>query len=218
MDEVFAVTSEAIAAEDGPLARVRAWPTRTRVAVVVAAGLAIALAVLVVTPRADLVVFPLKRLVGVLLALSMAMGGAMALGLAPLARASSPARVRVLAALAWLVPIAVALLPPAHAHHPASLAGVGADLVPRALACFAFGLGTGIPLGLVAWLVARPGFAASRIRVGLLVLAAAMGSLALVLHCPLTAVVHQAAGHATVAVALALVAVGVLRVAGRPTV
>lgn len=215
MDELLAATEQAMAAERGALAELRAWPTRRRVAVVAVAVGLMAVAVLFGTPRADLDVFPRGRLSVAIAALAVAVAGGIFAALGSVTRPSSPRRVWITVAIGFVIPIGLALLPPAHLDHPASLAGVGDDLGRRAAACFAFGMATGVPLAVAGWLVARAGFAAERIRVGLLVLASAAGNLSLVLHCPLTAVVHRVAGHAAVTAVLALAALVVLGAARR---
>ena len=116
------------------------------------------------------------------------------------------------AAIGFAVPLAMALLAPAHTVHAASLEGQGADFWPRALACLGFGLAIAVPVLVTAWLLERfPGA-----RPMLWVLASGLGglagNLALHVHCPITSMAHLLAGHASVGVVLlALLLVAVRR-------
>jgi hypothetical protein len=183
---------------------VRAWlssrPTTLRYSLAVASVLLLPLAVLVGTPRPDLSVYPLLRLGGTMVVYA---GVALWLSLAALAPAQRPlpssGRRLTFLALAAAVPILVALSPMAHSAHAASLAGAGADLVPRALACFSFGSALALPLVLLLSGMERGVSPRARWLVG------AGGGLAGVaaveLHCPITQPVHLVLGHATLAVA-----------------
>lgn len=219
MESLLAATEQSIAEDQrGRLDRLRSWSTGRRMWVLVGAVVTLSIAVVLGTPRADLAVFPVTRLVLALALLSVAVGLGIYGAMQSIGRASQPMRAAVAAGFGFAIPIALALFPPAHVHHPESLLGVGDDFVARARACFFFGMGTGLPLLVAGGLLARRGFRAERVRVALLVLGSAVGNLTLLFHCPLTAVVHRVAGHAAVSAVLLLVALLVLALGRRRNV
>jgi hypothetical protein len=138
-----------------------------------------------------------------------------ALVLRPPYRRALPGRVAVaLLVLAVMAGAAPALLPELHRSHSVSLFGVESDLAPRAAACF----GVGLLLGgaCLAWVAL---FLQGSRRLGELPLVAwalfvAGQSSLLSLHCPLTAPLHLAWGHASVGIVVAA-AVGAWRAAVR---
>jgi hypothetical protein len=109
------------------------------------------------------------------------------------------------------VPLALALIAPAHVSHPASLGGGGDELIRRAVACLVFGVACGAPVLAGAWFVGRStlGSAPLAVAAG----AGVAGALALQLHCPITAPPHLLLGHATVVPLVLGVALGVRWVA-----
>lgn len=125
----------------------------------------------------------------------------------PLHRPSFTTRaLAAITALALATPTALCSLPAAHHDHPISLLGAGEHFVVYALGCFVFGLVLAIvPIG-AAYLLDR---GALRRRSDLLLAflgAGAVSNLLLVLHCPFVAPAHKLAGHASVSVALGLIA------------
>jgi hypothetical protein len=109
---------------------------------------------------------------------------------------------------------APALLPELHRAHSASVLGGGSDLALRAAACFGVGLLLGVAC--LAWVAL---FLQGSRRLGELPLGAwalfvAGQSALLSLHCPLTAPLHLAWGHASVGIVVAA-AVGAWRAAAR---
>jgi hypothetical protein len=199
------------ALHEGPFDRLRSLGTPARALVAAVVTSIVTLLVFAATRRPDLAVYPTIRLAAELVLQAIAGVGAAWLVLRPLYRAplSGAALVATVTA-ALLVPVALALLPVAHADHPASLGGTGATFAPRALACFVFGLATAAPLLAALWLFDRAPRPAT-----LLAMAGAgglLGSVSLLLHCPITHPTHLVAGHASVGLALAaLLALGARR-------
>jgi len=207
--DLLAAVQQDLAGERGPRAGLRALTTPVRVALVLAAGLAV-VGVGVLKLRPDLGVYPLWRLALELATLALLGAGAAWLWLRPLHRPGLPRWVpAALLALALILPWVLSALPAAHVGHPASLAGTGDDFVGRALACFLYGSLLGLPLALLAALLGRGGRRLAR----WVVLPAAAGGVAglisLHLHCPLTSPAHLLAGHAPIV----LVVVGMAVVA-----
>ena len=161
-------------------------------------------------PRSDLAAYPVGGLVVRLALLAAGLGAAAALFLRTLAR-SAPCRtaaaVVVLAGL--LLPVLLVALGPGHAErhvHPESFAGAGTDFVPRALACFLFGVALGAPVLLLLLLVLDRSDDLSWPRRMLLAAAVGLvGTLALLLHCPLVGAGHLLGGHARVPLGALLV-------------
>lgn len=192
-----------IARERGTIAWLRSRPTPLRVMLGVAGAALVALGVVLLRHRVDLAVYPLGRLVAAVGAYALLAGVAVRSALRPLQQHALPRLFhRTVIAAAVLVPFAVAASPAAHFVHPASLAGAGDDLLPRAVQCFLFGGAVALPaLGLLfaldrgahhAWSTALASAAAAGL----------IGILALELHCPITHPIHLVAGHATVGAAL----------------
>jgi hypothetical protein len=180
----------------------RSRPTSVRLGFGVVLCLGILLLTLVLMPRPDIEVYPALRMLLVTSTLLVLLGVAVSQGLRPLQQAGIGAH-GLLLVLALLVPMALAALPAAHSAHALSLGGVGPSLIPRAFACFVFGVALGLPL-LVSMraldrlehaTVARALWAAA--ATGLL------GNLTLSLHCPLTHPAHLLLGHASVGIAVA---------------
>jgi hypothetical protein len=85
--------------------------------------------------------------------------------------------------------------------HPASLRGVGADLLPRALACFVWGSAIAM-LGVAgAFALLRGRRALTADPTSLWAVRILLAQLMLALHCPLVGHPHLALGHATIGVA-----------------
>jgi hypothetical protein len=202
---------KAMAADDRGWRRVRSWPTGRRELASLALLLAVQVLIVVVTPRLDLAAYPTERLIAGIGVLVAGTAVAFRLFLQPSCeRAPRVLRLGATAALMLLFPVAFALLPPPHAHvhlHPESFEGVGADFMPRAVACLVFGTLVAVPT--MAFLLAanrRDGVSAVRVA-----LAGAAGGLAgtlgLLLHCPLVSVSHRIAGHGAVGLVAAALCV-----------
>ena len=207
LDAMLATVESAVAAETGFRARLRELPTPRRW---LSAGLVtvlIQLVTLLVTPRADLAVYPMERMGLVLLPLLVLALLAFRLGLVRLDRPAAAAwKIGGGLGLALAVPIVLAALPAAASFHPASGGGIGHDLVPKALACFLFGAITGLPvLVLLRWLDRG-----SRDSLVPALFAAAAGAIAgnfaLQLHCPIVHPHHLLLGHGSVILGLVPVA------------
>jgi len=193
-----------IAREQGWQARVRELPTPIRIGIAASVALLPALLALAFGGRADMGVYPLARMLLIVALFVVIAIGAVALGLQPLyARAVPPGlRPALILAAVWL-PFILGAIPAAHLDHPASLAGGGADLVPRALRCFAFGMFIpAIPLTILTRFLDRDGHA-SLVRALLCASAAGLAAnLILQVDCPITHPLHLLLGHATIAIVL----------------
>ncbi len=185
--------------ESTGLNALRGWSTPRRVAVVggVAAGLLTVVALF--SLRGDIDVYPRLRLYATVATYAALVVALVRLGLWRFDRALPPRMAEWgLLAIAIIVPIAFVAFPQAHMAHPLSLAGVGDDLVPRAVGCFLYGSGVALVMGGVALRFAR-GPKTSR-PVFLILAAGLLGVAALELHCALTAPIHLGLGHSTVAI------------------
>jgi hypothetical protein len=191
IDRLLRHTERRIGAEAGIAAWLESRPTRLRLAVsVVPLGFAL------LSPRADLAVYPLGRLLAVVAGLAALIAVSAWMRLRPAHRAPLPAAAPACVVVAGLAVVGIdCLLPEAHAARAASLAGGGADLVPRAVGCLLAGIGVALPAYVL-------GGALDRSRAGWLVpspigalFAGLAGYLALHLHCPLVPRAHLATGH-----------------------
>lgn len=199
--------------------RVRGLPTPVRLLL---AGMALAVPAILAAAlilRPDLDAYPTVRFtLSVVAYAGLALAGAIVF-LRPLHRRRLRARTRLgLAALALLLPAALALAPRAHfalAAHPESFADRGDAFLGAAATCLILGALFAAPLLLALFLADRR----DRPGPGRILLAAGAGglagNLALLLLCPLVSPSHLLAGHATVPVLLALVLGGVAAFSGR---
>ncbi len=202
-DALFADIAGDIAAESGPVAWLRSLPTPRRLAL----GAVLTLGVVGVAfgffGRVDWALYPLDRMVSELAGMVIVFAVAAWMTLLPAYRVAPAAgRVWALGLVGLGLPFVLAALPMAHGAHAASLEGAGADLVPRALECFASGVGAALPVLLLLVALDRGG-QTQRTRVVFAGLAAGMaGVMALQVHCPITQPVHLLSGHASVVVGL----------------
>ena len=194
-DSLFDAIEQQVEAEQGAFAWLRSRSTTRRVVMATLVSVMVPLVVLAATPRIDLSVFPSSRLALDLGLLLLVAAPVLWLCQRPLHR-SQPARWWMPAAFsaALVLSIVVAGLPAAHALHSESLLGVGDDFLPRAAACFIFGLVCGAPI-VVAMRLLDP---APLLRPTALVFGGLVGMIALQLHCPLVSSKHLFAGHASV--------------------
>ncbi|MBC8072482.1 MAG: hypothetical protein IAG13_29435 [Deltaproteobacteria bacterium] len=190
--------------EHGLLARMRASATRSRIAIALALVVAMPLIVLLLAPRPDIGVYPRARLVLEVLLYAVPALLATALALWPLHRAEPSVARAIISGAAVLAAITVASLPPAHADHPASLAGGGDDFVARALGCMMYGIVCAIPAFILLRLLAREGARVGAKAWVLAFAAASCGAAAVFLHCPIVHVGHRWAGHVAVLVVAAV--------------
>jgi hypothetical protein len=208
-EEVWRETARDISHEGRWYNRLRNRSTSQRRAIALGGLLALAALVFVAAKRADLGVVPLEYLLPTV-------GTAMlCIALAVLGTVRSAAKIGWAPSQRWLLlgaAVAVAtlpaLLPEAHHAHPASLGGVGDELVKRALGCFLWGTTlAGVTLILLSQVVQG-----SRLRATFspveVAAAAGLSALALTLHCPLVNAEHLWLGHVSVAGVLGLLAVG----------
>lgn len=200
-EQLRAALEQDIAAERGPRAWLRSRSTPQRLAIVAATVALLAVGTLLASARPDLAVYPLGRMLLLLLALAALIALEAALSLWPLHWPAPPrwlARGAILAAPLGL--LALYLLPAAHVDHPASLQAPGMrGLLARALPCLA----VGSVVALAGYLLLR---ALDRGGVRRALLMAASGGLAanllLQLHCPVTAPEHMLVGHLGVSLLL----------------
>ncbi len=102
------------------------------------------------------------------------------------------------------------VLPEFQHAHPASLHGVGADLLPRALGCFVWGSASAV-IGMAgAFALLRGRRALASVPSSVWAVGILLAQLMLALHCPLVGHPHLALGHATIGVA-AVAAVAIAR-------
>ncbi len=200
----------ALAQEQSKLAWLRNRPTTVRIAAVVGLGLVIALIGGAAKMRPDLPVYPVARLALTVLGYVALMAVAAVVALRPMYRPALPRGVAAgLLALAVVVPFLIAGMPQAHADFTASLAGTGDELIPRAFACFRYGVMLSLPVFAVAAFADRNALRAGLLPVLLGAAAGLIGVVSLELHCPITEPAHLLLGHATVAACLALIALGI---------
>ncbi len=196
-----------LVAEEGWGGRVRSLPTTARFRALLLVILSAVTLQLLFFYRADMAVYPKPRLSAETLAHSVVLLGLLAALLRPAYRVAWPRSAGVALGVAGLLlPMVVAATNPAHALHPASLTGMGADFWPRALGCMSWGSLMGLPLVVMAALMDRsPGL--SWWKLSLLVgLGVGTGSLALLMHCPVVHPEHLWAGHVLIAAPLCGVA------------
>jgi hypothetical protein len=202
-DALHASVVDAIAAEQGPIAQLRAWSTGRRQLAALGLALGIGFGFGLLRPRADWDVYPMVRL--------WTLAGVEAVAVVTLLRGALPdpaGRVRPrlgrITVLATGVFVALSLLPPAHHDHPASLEGTGDDFAFFALRCLAIGSAAALPVLAAVWTLTRTHSRRARM---LGALGAAMaGYLALQLHCPVVWVEHRLVGHTLVAAVIAALA------------
>ena len=208
---------KSVAQERGARAWLRSRPTPIRL--VLAAGTAALLLMLVVafSRRADLGVYPLLRLSATLAIYTLLAGMLLRSALVRLQQPWPVAASRwPLLALAVALPFVAASLPVAHALHPASLEGAGADFTRRAVACFTYGGVVALPVVLLTIGLARTRIVGDVLAPVVGVSAALVGMAALELHCPITHPVHLLVGHATVGLVWFSVWFGLSRLLRRP--
>ena len=199
----FARVREAIAIERTTAGWLRSRTTVLRVGMLLVAVLGVALAQLAWSRRADFGAYPTTPFLVVIAAFSLLIGLALAAALRPLhdPRLSTWA-LRGLIGGGLLMPVLFYVGQPVHTAHPASVAGMGAELLPRAGACFAYGLLLALPVLALARVMDR-----GEHRIGKAALCAALAggltaNLGLHLHCPITHAGHLLLGHATLVAAL----------------
>lgn len=187
----------AVEQDRGPLASARrlGTPVRTVLVLLVAVGVAGASAALL--PRPDLFTYPLMRLIGQ--GAAMLAGGLAGVWLAmrPTWRPEAPPWAAATAlGLALGFPLVGALLTPPPTEHAGP--ELGAAFAPITLLCFVFGAGCALVV-VVAWRLIEQRRLVGPMRWATAAAAgAAIGNLALHLHCPVTEATHLLLGHAAV--------------------
>jgi hypothetical protein len=205
-----------VAAERGMVAWLRSRSTPMRVVIAIGAVVALCISQLV-KPRVDFGVYPTAAML-----LEVALYGLMVGAILPLAlrRIHIPAIARpmplALVGAALLLPFVLALRPAVHQAHSASLAGVGAELLPRAAKCFVYGGVFAAVMLLLVWALDRGEHRSVLVAALGAALAGLAGNVALHLHCPITHPEHLLLGHATVGLVL-VSAYTAYRAARRPS-
>lgn len=198
-----------ISGERGLVARLRALPTRMRLVLLLMVIVAIAGAMVGLAPRSRFAPFPLERMALVAPVLAVLAIALARLALRPLQEPAASRRwIAVALGMALGVPVLFALLPTV----PPLVAVPGIPPEVATRVCFA----AGAMVGLLVLVALRALDRGSSPSFSLLIAAGAGGvaaSLALELHCPITAASHLLLGHASVGVVL--VAAGALFVARR---
>lgn len=211
-DELLAQVEAAVDQERGPVAWLRSRSTPVR-ALLVALGAALVPGLVWLTwTRVDIHAYPPQRWALDLAVLVLPLALVLAVVLRPLYR---PAWPRWVEPALLAVTIAAVLIGPmlggAHHDHPASLAGTGPHLLPRAGVCL--GLGTLMGLPILAWLtvLGRQERGWSRPTSLAAVAAGVTAVFAIFLHCPIVAPEHLLLGHASVLVPFVLLGLMGLR-------
>ena len=201
-DAVWAELACRVEEEAGPAAwlRSRSTPVRTVLALVVP-GLS-ATVYWMTKRRADWDVYPRYRMLVEIGVLVLAVWLVARAELRPLQRAARPITRATAALIAFALPVAIALVAPAHAAHSASLQGTGADFWPRALACLGFGLSIGLPALIVVRLLDRNPQGPRVLMLLACGLGGLAGNLTLHMHCPITHLSHLLVGHASIGLVL----------------
>lgn len=195
---VTARIHDAIRAERGVAAALRAFPTLRREALAAGFVLVLALLVLAATPRGDLATYPGHRMLLALGLLAVAAAGALRGTLRPLHRPAAPASQWLPIFLGVLfVPLALAILPDAYTGAPLH-AHVTVPVLDAAWRCLVFGVVTGAPFVVAARFLDRTGLRLHSHLHFAGAAAALAGNLNLQLHCPITDPLHLVLGHATV--------------------
>ncbi|MCB9727179.1 MAG: hypothetical protein H6746_01715 [Deltaproteobacteria bacterium] len=197
-------TRRGIEAERGPLAWLRSRTTPARAGMAMLGAALVLLGVLLLRRRVDLALYPTGRLLAELTVMALLSAAVLAATLRERLPVIRPTLLAPLLLAACLVALAVGLLPPAHLDHPASLAGTGPDLIPRAMACFGFGTALALPLLLLLAGLERDPLPYARRDALFAVFAGVSGLAALLLHCPITQGPHLLVGHAPVLLLLML--------------
>jgi hypothetical protein len=199
----FSRVRNAILADRTAAGWLRSRTTVVRVSLLLLAVLAVALVQLVWFRRADLELYPTTPFLVVIAAFSLLIGLALAACVRPLHEPRlSQWGLRSLIGGGLVMPLLLHAGEPVHSSHAASIAGSGPELLPRAGACFVYGLLLVLPLLALARAVDR-----GEHRIGAAALCAGVAggltaNLALHLHCPITHAGHLLLGHATLVGAL----------------
>jgi hypothetical protein len=194
----FLALEERLSLEQGPVAWLRALGSSTRLVLALSGVLALGLAQLLFNRRPDLELYPLARAALELFGYGLLLSLLVYEVVRPLQRPALAEGKRLgLLLVALLLPVAFALLPPAHA----STAEQGAALIVGAASCFGYGLGLAVPFLGLLYALDRGAH-----RSVVLLSAAAAGGLSaamvLHLHCPVTERLHLLLGHASIVAVL----------------
>lgn len=199
-DAGWGALATAMAADERPAARMRAWSSGRRLAAGLAVAAAVPILVLFVATRVDLPHVPMVRWFVELAALLTVVVAGSTLALRPMQRRRDPSWVAWIGLAGAAITIVLALLPAAHHGHPASLTGAGEDMWRKAAACLMFGTVCAIPTWIGLRMLARDGDRLGAHAGFVAAVAAAVGAAAVMVHCPIVHRTHLLLGHATVLV------------------
>lgn len=198
-------------ARAGPAWRLRARSTTLRRVIALGAFGVMAVVCWLTYRRADWSVYPALRMGLALGAMGCLLGLSLVTALRPLHRpALSRAKGWAVVALSLLATLVIATLPPAHTATPEAIPS--APLYEHAPPCVFIGLLFGLPVYALARLLDR---GASFAPLMAAVAAGLAGNLVLQIHCPITAPVHNVAGHFGVALLFVLAVAVAERIRGR---
>lgn len=178
--------------------KLRSLATPQRLTLVLMVMLALIVYVWLGPRRADIAEYPARRMLLVLTTLGIVGLGGLSLALESLSERPRPTPRLAYFLFGLALPTALAALPAAHVAHPASTQGLGADLMPRALACLLWGTAIALPVILLLRGLDRFEGGHSGRSALIAVVGGLFGNIALQLHCPLTGPAHLLLGHATV--------------------
>ncbi|MEE2828371.1 MAG: hypothetical protein VX498_04210 [Myxococcota bacterium] len=207
--EVFQAVQASLQAERGFLAWLRSRPYRLQVALAAGLGLALTAGVFFGSPRVDLAIYPLDRMLAVVGLLLLFGGGALLYRLRPLHLPTAPRRlVDGMIAITLLLPLVLALLPAAHLGHEDSLKGQfgDADFAMRAMKCLIYGTVFSLPLGLLLLALRRRVVTTRSRKLLAAAIVTVLGNLVLQFSCPITMPMHLLVGHAGLALIFGAVA------------
>jgi hypothetical protein len=203
--DLFAQVRRDLSQDTGLRARLRALPTRTRAAALLAFGLLLLASQLVLERRSDFERYSPVVFWGVVVVLGTILGlGSRRLLRGTSAPLSEAARDRSFALLLLLTPALAALVAPLGSPVPAASDGAPWQTWGAPGACFSYGAVLVAPFLLLVWLFERRDRMPLAVRISAGALAGVAANLLLHAHCASAHLGHLLLGHATVGAAWAV--------------